>query len=153
MVTDRSVDLKYEGQPFELTVTLAAGWRGSTGVDALAAAFAREHERTYGHAAAGDPIQVVNLRVTARLVRPRVRHAVQLASERAATTGGMRRAYFGREHGVLATPVLVRMDLGAPPRPGPLLIDEYDATTLVPPGATACLDDHGDVRIVTGAPS
>ena len=153
VVTDQSVDLKYEGQSFELTVPLPAGWRGSTGVDALAAAFAREHERTYGHAAAGDPIQVVNLRVTARLVRPRVRHAVQLASERAATTGGMRRAYFGREHGVLATPVLARMDLGAPPRPGPLLIDEYDATTLVPPGATACLDDHGDVRIATGAPS
>ncbi len=153
VVTDQSVDLKYEGQSFELTVPLPAGWRGSTGVDALAAAFAREHERTYGHAAAGDPIQVVNLRVTARLVRPRVRHAVQLPSERAATTGGMRRAYFGREHGVLATPVLARMDLGAPPRPGPLLIDEYDATTLVPPGATACLDDHGDVRIVTGAPS
>jgi N-methylhydantoinase A len=153
VVTDQSVDLKYEGQSFELTVPLPAGWRGSSGVDALAAAFAREHERTYGHAAAGDPIQVVNLRVTARLVRSRVRHAVQLASERAATTGGMRRAYFGREHGVLATPVLARMDLGAPPRPGPLLIDEYDATTLVPPGATACLDDHGDVRIVTGAPS
>jgi N-methylhydantoinase A len=153
VVTDQSVDLKYEGQSFELTVPLPAGWRGSTGVDALAAAFAREHERTYGHAAAGDPIQVVNLRVTARLVRPRVRHAVQLGSERVATTGGWRRAYFGREHGVLATPVLARMDLGAAPRPGPLLIDEYDATTLVPPGATACLDDHGDVRIATGAPS
>src|SRR6185503_13377296 len=67
---ERGVDLKYEGQSFELTIPVPPDWRGASGVDALAAAFAREHERTYGHAAAGDPIQVVNLRVTARLVRP-----------------------------------------------------------------------------------
>jgi N-methylhydantoinase A len=150
---DRSVDLKYEGQSFELTIPLPADWRGAGGMDALGAAFAGEHERTYGHAAAGDPIQVVNLRVTARLVRPAGRQTVRLASERAATAGGARRAYFGREHGMLATPVLARADLGPLPRPGPLLIDEYDATTLVPPGATAGLDDHGNILIATGAQS
>ena len=150
---DRGVDLKYEGQSFELTIPLPADWRGAAGVDALAAAFAGEHERTYGHAAAGDPIQVVNLRVTARLVRPAGRQTVRLASERAAPAGGTRRAYFGRDHGMLETPVLARADLGPLPRPGPLLIDEYDATTLVPPGATAGLDDHGNILIATGAPS
>ena len=150
---DRGVDLKYEGQSFELTIPLPAGWRGGPGVDALAAAFAGEHERTYGHAAAGDPIQVVNLRVTARLVRPASRGPVRLASERAASMPGSRRAYFGREHGTLTTPVLARAALGPLPRPGPLLIDEYDATTLVPPGATAGLDAHGNILIATGAPS
>ena len=150
---DRGVDLKYEGQSFELTIPLPADWRGAAGVDALAAAFAGEHERTYGHAAAGDPIQVVNLRVTARLVRPAGRQTVRLASERAAMAGGTRRAYFGRQHGTRATPVLARADLGPLPRPGPLLIDEYDATTLVPPGATAGLDGHGNILIATGAPS
>jgi N-methylhydantoinase A len=145
------VDLKYAGQSFELTIPLPPDRRGAAGVDALRAAFAREHEQTYGHAAPGDPIQVVNLRVTARLVRPGPRPAVRLASDRAATAGGSRRAYFGREHGTLATPVLARPDLGARPRPGPLLVDEYDATTLVPPGATAALDPHGNVLIATGA--
>jgi N-methylhydantoinase A len=147
---ERGVDLKYEGQSFELTIPVVSDWRGAADVDALAAAFAREHERTYGHAAAGDPIQVVSLRVTARLVRSGTRRAVRLASERAAPVGGTRRAYFGREHGTLLTPVLARADLGARPRPGPLLVDEYDATTLVPPGATACLDEHGNILIATG---
>jgi N-methylhydantoinase A len=78
---------------------------------------------------------------------------VRLASERAATAGGTRRAYFGREHGMRETPVVARADLGPLPRPGPLLIDEYDATTLVPPGATAGLDDHGNILIVTGVES
>jgi N-methylhydantoinase A len=148
---DRGVDLKYEGQSFELTIPLPAEWSGAAGVDTLAAAFAREHERTYGHAALGDPIQVVNLRVTARLVRPAARHAVRLAGEPGARVGGTRRAYFGRERGILATPVLARGDLDGRPRPGPLLVDEYDATTLVPPGATVWLDDHDDILIATGA--
>ena len=78
---------------------------------------------------------------------------MRLASERAASSAGSRRAYFGREHGTLTTPVLARADLGPLPRPGPLLIDEYDATTLVPPGATAGLDAHGNILIATGAPS
>lgn len=150
---DRGLDLKYEGQSFELTIPLPPDWRGAEGVDALADAFAREHERTYGHAAPGDPIQVVSLRVTARLVRPAGRQAVRLAGAGAGppTGEGTRGAYFGAAHGTLATPVLVRGALGAHPRPGPLLIDEYDATTLVPPGATAHLDAHGNILIATGA--
>jgi N-methylhydantoinase A len=146
-----AVDLKYAGQSFELTIPLPADWRGAAGADAVAVAFAREHERTYGHAALGDPIQVVNLRVTARLIRPDTRRTVRLASERATPAGGTRRAHFGPERGTLATPVLARAELGAEPRPGPLLIDEYDATTLIPPGAAASLDPHGNILIATGA--
>lgn len=147
----RAADLKYAGQSFELTIQVPAGWGGPAGVEALATAFARAHERTYGHAAPGDPVQVVNLRVTARLVRPDGRPAVRLTGERPASAGGTRRAYFGRDRGALATPVLAREDLDREPRSGPLLIDEYDATTLVPPGAAASLDGHGNILIATGA--
>jgi N-methylhydantoinase A len=65
--------------------------------------------------------------------------------------GGERAAYFGAGHGVIPTPVVGRDDLDARPRPGPLLIDEYDATTLVPPGCTARLDAHRNIAITTGA--
>jgi N-methylhydantoinase A len=105
---ERGVDLKYEGQSFELTIPVASDWSGGDGVEALAAAFASEHRRTYGHAAPGDPIQVVNLRVTARLVRPEGRPPVRLRSDRVVAGGGTRRAYFGQERGTLATPVLAR---------------------------------------------
>ncbi|MGH7263283.1 MAG: hydantoinase/oxoprolinase family protein [Candidatus Rokuibacteriota bacterium] len=145
----RSVDLKYQGQSFELTVPLPAAWRGEDGVRELAAAFAREHERTYGHKADDDPIQIVNLRLTARVRPPAGRPAIRLAAERAGVRG-TRLAYFGRDHGSLATPALARRDLGPTPRSGPLLVDEYDATTLVPPGCAARLDPHGNIRITTG---
>jgi N-methylhydantoinase A len=40
--------------------------------------------------------------------------------------------------------VLARADLSAPLR-GPLIIEEYDCTCLVPPGVGAVLDDFGNI--------
>jgi N-methylhydantoinase A len=145
---ERSVDLKYQGQSFELTVPLPPAWTEEA-LRELAVSFGREHERTYGHQAEGDPIQMVNLRLTARVRRPADRRPLQLEVDDTAR-GGERRAYFGPAHGVIATPVLARGELAATPRPGPLLVDEYDATTLVPPGCAARLDAHGNIVITTG---
>src|SRR6516164_4694212 len=58
VVIDRAVDAKYAGQSFELTIQLP-GPRAP--VAAIAEAFAREHERTYGHRADADPVQIVNV--------------------------------------------------------------------------------------------
>jgi hypothetical protein len=47
--------------------------------------------------------------------------------------------------GWLPTPTLRRSDL-ARPRRGPCIVEEYDATCLVPPDALAALDVHGNIR-------
>jgi N-methylhydantoinase A len=60
--------------------------------------------------------------------------------------GPPRAAYFGRAHGWVKTPVLRRSELAAP-RAGPFIVEEYDATCLLPPGATASLDDGGNIVI------
>ena len=57
-----------------------------------------------------------------------------------------RRAYFGPETGWHDTPVLRRADLRAP-QDGPCIIEEYDATCVVPPGARATLDPFGNIAI------
>ena len=147
---ERSADLKYQGQSFELGVPLGPAAIGLDAFSRLAEAFDKEHERTYGHKAEGDPIQIVNLRLTAR-----VRRATDMRGETrfipgARARGGEREAYFGPGHGVIRTPVIGREDLAERPRPGPLLIDEYDATTLVPPDCPAHLDAHGNIVIDTG---
>jgi len=48
---------------------------------------------------------------------------------------------------VLATPVIGRPDLNEKARRGPLIVEEMDATTVVPPGAEACLDELGNILI------
>jgi len=94
---------------------------------------------------------MVNLRLTARVLRPVDRAAIRLEEDSTARAGE-RRAFFGPAHGAITTPVITRGSLAATPRPGPLLIDEYDATTLVPPGCDARLDAHGNIVISTGGP-
>jgi N-methylhydantoinase A len=146
---ERTVDMRYRGQSGSLSIPVPAGPIGRTHLRGLAAAFAAEHERTYGYAQPGEPIELVNLRVVARagVERPSVALAAAgMPAER--STGGKRRAYFGPD-GWLETPLLSRADL-AEPRNGPLIVEEYDATILVPPRARAWRDQHGLVVIQVG---
>src|SRR5215467_9251195 len=134
-----SADCRYQGQSFELTVPVTASVP-------IEEAFAREHERTYGHRAGADePVEIVSLRVVGQGLsdRPRVPERVQIGRS-AGTLGGSRRVYFGQRDGWIVTPILTRGDLRTP-RDGPAIIEEYDATCVVPPGATAALDSSGNI--------
>jgi len=53
---------------------------------------------------------------------------------------------FFPHNGIVSTPIIARGDLTRRPRNGPLIVEEYDATTVVPPGWAARLD--GDQNIV-----
>ena len=59
---------------------------------------------------------------------------------------GARDAWFAAA-GWVATKIVDRAGLGRQPVAGPLIIQEYDATCLVPPGATAFVDDFGNIEI------
>src|SRR5262245_25653841 len=134
----RSADCRYQGQSFELTVPVTASVT-------IEEAFGREHERTYGHRAGADePVEIVSLRVVGQGLsdRPRVPERVQIGRG-AGTHGGSRRVYFG-QRGWIVTQVLTRGDL-ATSRKGPAIVEEYDATCVVPPGASASLDGSGNI--------
>jgi N-methylhydantoinase A len=146
---DRAADLRYVGQAYELTVGLPAGELAPADLAALGERFGREHERTYGHRADDEPVEVVNLRLVARVAtgeRPAPRPPVGAARG----AGGERRASFGPEGGLLSTPILARADLTGAPLPGPLIVEEYDSTTVVPPGCAARRDEWGNIVIEVG---
>src|SRR5881296_692536 len=136
----RSADCRYEGQSFELTVPVAGGTVHAGTLAELDEAFGREHERTYGHRAGPDePVEIVSLRVVAQGLpdRPRVPERLRI-DRRGGGDPPTRRVYFGPDRGWQETPILDRPDL-ATPRVGPCIIEEYDATCVVPPGARAAL--------------
>lgn len=143
IVLGRKADMRYAGQAYELTLPIEAG--GSVDIDGLLAAFHAEHERTYGHAAPNDTVDLVNLRVfgTIRRERTVARRSDDAAAVVRTTT---RRAYFGIESGRLDTPVVERAAL-AVRQSGPLIVEEYDATCIVLPDWTAGLDDLGNIVI------
>jgi N-methylhydantoinase A len=144
----RLADCRYHGQSFELTVPVTGDAVSTDTVAALGEAFGREHERTYGHRAGPEePVEIVSLRVVAQGIpdRPRVPERIRL--DRPGTGGdpASRRVYFGGL-GWRETPILDRPDL-AEPRVGPVIVEEYDATCVVPPGARAALDASGNIVV------
>ena len=109
--------------------------------------FAAEHQRAYGYRAAVEDVEFVNLGLV--VARPRGESAaVRLADAGTVAWGSShRRIHFGRPHGSLETRVVARHDLRAG-EAGPLVVDEYDSTIVVPPGWHARVDDHGNVVIL-----
>jgi N-methylhydantoinase A len=141
----RQADLRYAGQSFELTVPFDV-----LALDRLADDFAAEHLRTYGHRGAPDaPVDLISLRVRARVKTPHQRD-LQPVTRAGWRSPSSRDAYFG-DYGRIETPVLNRTDLNRSPREGPLIIEEYDATSVVPPECFAALDDLGNIVIDIGA--
>jgi N-methylhydantoinase A len=142
----RSADLRYAGQAYELTVPVGH----DDDLDEVAQRFHVEHERTYGHRSDGDPVDVVSLRVYAQVVREGGGDYAALsaaAGRGTAAAAATRRAYFGPGAGFRDTPVIGRAALGAAWREGPLIVEEYDATCVVPPGARARLDPLGNIEL------
>jgi N-methylhydantoinase A len=146
----RAVDLRYVGQGYELTVPVPAGPLRAGDIAAVVEHFGREHERTYGHRAASEPVEFVNLRLTAR-VRAAPHPPARPPEAVAVADAEPRLAYFGREEGAVMTPVLGRGALSERPRPGPAIIEEYDATTVVPPGCLVWRDGWENIVIEVGA--
>jgi N-methylhydantoinase A len=144
----RSAALHYRGQSFELSVPVESGRCDAARLAALAEAFGREHERTYGHrAGAGEPVELVSIGVVGQAVRTEAALPSRpVLSRPEPEVGPPRRAYFGSSLGWLDTEVLPRSALSRA-RQGPLIIEEYDATSIVPPRATARLDAGGNIRI------
>jgi N-methylhydantoinase A len=141
----RSAALHYHGQTYELTVPLPDG---PIDFAHLEEAYGREHEKTYGHRAGADePVELVSIQVVGHGLRegPNVPQRVR-PSRGEPNAPPPRKAYFGSW---IETPVMRRSDL-SDGKKGPLIVEEYDATCVVPPGAKAELDSGGNIVIELG---
>jgi N-methylhydantoinase A len=136
---DRALDLRYLGQAFELTVPIAAG---SLDVDAITREFHARHLATYGHADPAGDVELVNVRIAARGVvdKPSPRRHVGQGDARR----GTRTAWFGGAE--LSVDVYEREGLASETAlGGPAIVEEFGATTVVPPGWVARVDALGNL--------
>jgi N-methylhydantoinase A len=140
--------MRYTGQAYELTIPIEDGDRPAD----VVARFHDEHRKTYGHGSIGDPVDIVSIRIYARVDAEGVRFDYETLSTRPQSNGkspsyATRRAYFGRDTGFIDTPVIARGALNEAWRDGPFIVEEYDSTCVVPPGARARLDALGNIDI------
>ena len=141
----RSAELRYVGQAYELPVVLPSG---PMDLQAMRTAFHAEHARTYGHSSPGDPVDLISLKVIGRLsAEPGETSFDRWTLTAPAAKVAPRPAYFGRATGWQETPVVVRADLAGASREGPVIVEEYDSTCVVPPGCRVGLDALGNIAV------
>jgi N-methylhydantoinase A len=142
----RQLDMRYKGQSHELNVSVPQGTLTETELAAVLAAFHAEHDRVYGHSAPSEPVELVNVRVTAigRISKPRLRE-IESSSESAAPRAH-RQVYFAEGDGFVSCPIFDRYQLApATAVEGPAIVEEFDTTTVVHPGYTATVDQFGNL--------
>lgn len=144
---ERSLDLRYGVQKYELTVPVGGGVLRESDRAAWRRRFEELHEQHYGTRASDQQVEIVNYRLTAKvtLPKPRVPELAFAGEDPAAALKGRRRAYFD---GWTDCPVYAYERLGCGNRlAGPAIIEQVDSTIVIQPGNRARVDRYGNVII------
>jgi N-methylhydantoinase A len=141
----RSADMRYVGQTSEINIRVAAEpARGRIDLASYLAEFHRQHEMVYTYCVPDEPVEIVNIRLRAigAVDRPKQRAS---RANAAAKPVARRPAWFDSE---MQADVYLRKDLGPGARiTGPAIVQELSSSTIVPPGATATVDQHENILL------
>jgi N-methylhydantoinase A len=149
----RSVDVRYSGQSHELSIAVPPGPLTPQHLAELQQQFHAAHTRAYGYAAPEDPIELVNVRLTALGIspKPRLQALPQGSGDISAAVKGHRQVWFNETADFLSCPILDRLRLRwGDVVTGPAIIEELDATTVVHPGYQAQVDQPGNLLLRRG---
>ena len=139
-------EMRYVGQAFELTIPIGADAFSNTVKTKLRPMFDAEHERRFGHKFdESNAVEVVTLKIHA--TDPEDQAPLKLTVPPAKPLNFGRQAYFGDEFGTLSTPVVNRGAVSSEPRQGPLIVEEFEGTTVVPPDARVHRDVSDNIVI------
>ncbi len=149
----RSADARYAGQGYELNVALPPGALAEVNLRRFRAAFDEAYAARYGYASPGEPVEIVNWKLSA------VTTGARLALPKQAPRGGAdqalkarRAAYFPEKGGYVETPVYDRYRLSpGVTLVGPAVIEERESTSVLPPGCGARVDDYGSLLVEIGS--
>jgi N-methylhydantoinase A/oxoprolinase/acetone carboxylase beta subunit len=143
-VITRSVDVRYVGQSFEITLPLEAGYRE---------AFDREHGKTYGYSNPARPTEVVNVRVAAAGITAKpTMPFVKVRGSSKPKPSAVRPGRFGGKQVRINVFRWDDLKPGAAAT-GPALIAGGEATVVVPPGWRFRVDGFGNVIATKGRAS
>jgi len=149
-VFERTADLRYVGQSFEVSVPMPEGDVDESALETVVERFHDRHERRYGHADPGEPVELVTLRMRARGV-------VETPDLSAPTTEGtvadavreVREVAY--DDGVHDTEIYDRTLLPTGSSfEGPAVVEGPESTVVVHPGQSVMVDPDGNLVVETG---
>jgi len=145
-VVSWSVEMRYEGQGFDVNVPVDEEWLSAGDAAAIAAAFHKAHETAFGHASPGSDMWLKELRA-------HITGLIDKVSVTSAGPGGDRDPVLGTRQiwldGRAVTAAVydraaLRLGRGFA---GPAIVEQMDTTVLVPPGWAAFVDMSGSIQL------
>jgi len=143
----REIDLRYTGQGYELRTSLDGLFTGALSSQSLSAVrnrFDELHEKIHGHSAANRSVEVVSYRLRVSVQVPKYQHKTQGAKPK--DMGNAKkgeRLIYPRGEDAQHAVVYERERLWVGDSfKGPAIIEQFDATTVIPMGWKASVDAH-----------
>jgi N-methylhydantoinase A len=141
---ERLIDMRYIGQWRSLAVAVS----NPLDLEAAVKLFHDEHEREYNYRRDGAAVEIYQLNVRAIGITPKPEFKRHEVSNEKPSPASRRPVYFDAPAEALDTPVYDRADLSAGSTiPGPAIVNQLDATTVVPPGWSAEVDEWLNLRM------
>ena len=141
---DRSLDIRYEGQSYELNIPYSTERRDhSNAVEVLVKGFHAAHAQRFGYARIDAPVEIVNLRLTAtgETDKPPIQSGPLVDADASDAFTGQSPVLFEAE--ALRTDFYRREALRPGNRiPGPAIVTEFSATTVIPPNFLGVVDAY-----------
>ncbi|UCH58146.1 MAG: hydantoinase/oxoprolinase family protein [Candidatus Bathyarchaeota archaeon] len=147
MLIKRQLDLRYLGQSYELTVDVHGVFDSDVLLQAVEA-FHGKHREIYGYAAEDETVELVTVRLRAVGLSPKPSLEVRATVEGEPGAKEVRPAYFEGPDSWIETPIYDRETLGeGVVLGGPVIIEQYDATTVAYPGWEVEVGMYGNLLL------
>jgi N-methylhydantoinase A len=144
----RSADLRYVGQAYEVNVPVASGSFDAGTTQAMLQRFHELHQQLYAHHHPQHPLEFVSARVAAIGTTAAPPMQKREASGRRAQPKEQRPVYFEETRAYADTAVYDREVLTPGGEfIGPAIVEQIDTTTLIHPGQRVEVDDYGNLLI------
>ena len=147
---ERAVDLRYQGQSYELKIPIADAQQSDASLERLATAFHDAHRQEFGHNFPEYQIEFVNVRLTGIGALPHLEHVNVSGGSIKEANRGERDVGFVIDGTVELVPTTLyaraHLPVGEELR-GPALIQQTDSTTLIPPDCSFRRDEIDNVII------
>ena len=139
VVYEKSCDLRYRGQGYELNLRFGRD---------LLERFHAEHRRRYGYSSPEREVEIVTVRLRARVASPEKLDKMEITPDHRAgklATSFAQVWFAGKKH---RTPILPRESLRQRKTyRSPAIVTEYSATTVIPPGLKFQVDRSGNLIV------
>jgi N-methylhydantoinase A len=147
MTFQRFLDLRYEGQEFAIKVPVSAEEIAAGDLQTIRERFDSIHDRSFGHAAPNEPLEMVNVRLSARGIRQKLKMPTVSAGA-TPKPRATRKVCLENADRFEDCPVYARDTLAAGAEiEGPALIEEYGSTTVMFAGDRAKVSSTGEIII------